>query len=182
MSKKTSKNTTKRKKQSPETAVPNRITEILLDESFLLCASGKGCDSSECEDEIQQRKRLALIALLMAYQEKISLVLDDNEPSQVAKFYYGKTNLMSAEVKDVVVDWLRGLGRTVKRKPAIIKEKTLKDCNLKENTLDPLLCQLAVASRGSAPCWTLDSDFWCASQFYPEIKPTCPQDALTSVR
>jgi hypothetical protein len=118
----------------------------------------------------------------MAYQEKISLVIDDNEPSQVAKFYYGKTNQMSAEVRDVVVDWLRGLGRTVKYKPAVIKKKTLKDCNLKENTLDPLLCRLAVASRGGAPCWTLDSDFWCASQFYPEIKPTCPLEALTLVR
>ncbi|MEN8220598.1 MAG: hypothetical protein ABFS56_30455 [Pseudomonadota bacterium] len=175
-----SKKTAKRKKQSP--VVPERITQFLLDESFLLCASGKGCDSSECPDDIQQRKRLALIALLIAYQEKISLVLDDNEPCQVAKFYYGKTHLMSAEVRDVVVDWLRGLGRTVKRKPATMNEKTLKDCNLKENTLDPLLCQLAIASRGNAPCWTLDSDFWCASQFYPEIKPTCPPDALTSVR
>ncbi|MDM8561176.1 hypothetical protein [Candidatus Parabeggiatoa sp. HSG14] len=180
MSKKTTQS--KHKKQFPETVVPDKITQILLDESFLLCASGKGCDSSECQDDVQQRKRLALIALLIAYQENISLVLDNNEPSQVAKFYYGKMNLMSAEVKDVIVDWLRGLGRTVKIKPATMNEKILKDCNLKENTLDPLLCQLAVACRGSAPCWTLDSDFWCASQFYSEIKPTCPQEALISVR
>jgi len=114
--------------------------------------------------------------------DKILLVLDDNEPSQVAKFYYGKSNQMSAEVRDIVVDWLRGQGRTVKRKPATVSEKAIKDCNLKENTLDPLLCQLAIANRGGAPIWTLDSDFWCANPFYPEIKPTCPQDALASVR
>ncbi len=89
---------------------------------------------------------------------------------------------MSAEVRSIVVDWLRGLGHTVKCKPTTMSEKTLKDCNLKENTLDPLLCQLALASRGNAPIWTLDSDFWCASQFYPEIKPTCPQEALNLVR
>jgi hypothetical protein len=38
----------------------------------------------------------------LAYQEKILLVINDNEPSQVAKFYYGKSHLMSAEVKDMV--------------------------------------------------------------------------------
>ncbi|RKZ49440.1 MAG: hypothetical protein DRR16_05945 [Candidatus Parabeggiatoa sp. nov. 3] len=161
---------------------PEKITQFLLDESFLLCASGKGCDATECHEEIQERKRIALIALLIAYQEKIRLVLDDKEPSQVAKFYYGKNNLMSAEVRSIIVDWLRGLGHTVKSKPATMSEKTLKECNLKENTLDPLLCQLALASRGNAPVWTLDSDFWCANQFYPEIKPTCPQEALNSVR
>jgi hypothetical protein len=31
-------------------------------------------------------------------------------------------------------------------------------------TLDPLLCRLAIACRGQAPLWTLDSDFWCASE------------------
>jgi len=169
------------KLQPPE--IPKKITQFLLDESFLLCASGKGCDSTECHDEeIQDRKRTALIALLIAYQEKIRLVLDDKEPSQVAKFYYGKKNIMSAEVRSIIVDWLRGLGHTVKYKPATMSKKTLKDCNLKEKTLDPLLCQLALASRGNAPVWTLDSDFWCASQFYTEIKPTCPQEALNSVR
>jgi len=177
-----SKKSTQSKQRITETSIPQTITELLLDESFLLCASGTGCDSKECHDEIQDRKRLALIALLLAYQEKILLVIDDNEPSQVAKFYYGKSHLMSAEVKDIVIDWLRGFGHTIKRKPAFIHEQTLKTCNLKENTLDPLLCQLAVASHGNAPLWTLDSDFWCASQIYPEIKPTCPQEAFTSVR
>jgi hypothetical protein len=90
-----------------------KITQFLLDESFLLCASGKGCDATECHEEIQERKRIALIALLIAYQEKIRLVLDDKEPSQVAKFYYGKKNLMSAEVRSIIVDWLRGLGHWI---------------------------------------------------------------------
>jgi hypothetical protein len=175
-----SKKSTPQDARSPEIAVD--IKHILLDESFLLCASGKGCEASECVDESQQRKRLALMALLIAYHEDISLVLDDNEPSQVAKFYYSKTQSMSADVKDIVVDWLRGLGRTIKIKPARLNEKTLKRCNLKENTLDPLLCGLAKACRGSVPCWTLDSDFWCANEFYPEIKPTCPQEAYKSVK
>ncbi len=66
--------------------IPEKITQFLLDESFLLCASGKGCNSTECHEEIQDRKRIALIALLIAEQEKIRLVLDDKEASQVAKF------------------------------------------------------------------------------------------------
>jgi len=135
-----SKRPRKSKHKKQPTLLPQKITQLLLDESFLLCASGKGCDSSECPEDIQDRKRLALIALLTAYMDKILLVLDDNEPSQVAKFYYGKSNQMSAEVRDIVVDWLRGQGRTVKRKPATVSEKAIKDCNLKENTLDPLLC------------------------------------------
>lgn len=111
-------------------------------------------------------------------------ILDDAEPSQVATFYRKKYSLMSFEVRKVLNNWLNGRGgRIVKYKPAKIKSKAVKECNLTEGTLDPLLCQLAIASRGDAPVWTLDSDFWCASQekYHPEIKPTCPKEAFDSV-
>ncbi|MBI4770693.1 MAG: hypothetical protein HY784_09890 [Chloroflexi bacterium] len=51
---------------------------------------------------------------------------------------------------------------------------------LKEmGALDPVLCRLALASR--APVWTLDSDFWCAADHYPEIQPVCPAEARASM-
>jgi hypothetical protein len=124
-----------------------------------------------------------LIALLLAYEAKIPLILDDGEPSQVALFYHKKHNLLSRSVRDTLNRWLSGRGkRVVLYKPAKIKSKAIRDCNLKSGTLDPLLCQLAIACHGDVPIWTLDSDFWCASQFHSEIKPTCPAAALTSVR
>lgn len=163
----------------------SKSTRILLDENFLLCASGQGCDSKEnsCSDEPAERKRRALIALLMAYEGRVLLVLDDEQPSQVARIYRSKYEQMTSEVRDLVVDWLRGQGRTITvHKSSAIKPKIIADCNLNHGKLDLLLCQLAIACRGDAPIWTLDSDFWCAAQFHPEIHPTCPKDALDSVR
>lgn len=161
-------------KQSLSIAKPK---EILLDECFLLCASGVGCDSISCHDEADLRKRRALLALLMAQEKAILLVLD--EDNQVAGFYRDKSKYLSREVRETLAEWLDK--RTTKRKPATINQKAVKDCNLKADKLDPILCQLAVACRGQAPIWTLDSDFWCATKFYPEIKPTCPKQAMESV-
>jgi hypothetical protein len=170
----------KRKKLAGLPRPSVRPRQILLDESFLLCASGQGCDSTTCEDEPKDRKRLALTALLMAYEEKVLMVLDDAEPSRVALFYRQKYNLMSRDLREILIEWLNK--RTIRRKPAKIKPKVIEDCNLKRGTLDPILCQLAIACHGDAPIWTLDSDFWCASKFYAEIKPICPATALASVR
>ena len=173
----------KRKKQSNVPQTTSKPTQILLDESFLLCASGLECDSTECEDEADERNIRALTALLTAYLTKIPLVLDDREPSQVITFYRGKYNLLSHPVRDTLNRWLSGRGRRVTRhRPAKLKQNVIDECNLKLGTLDPLLCQLAIACHGDAPIWTLDSDFWCATQFHSEIKPTCPRDALASVR
>ena len=171
----------KPKKQSNITQTVSKPTQILLDESFLLCASGFGCDSTECEDEAEERDSRALAALILAYDAKVLLVMDDSE--RVITFYHNKYDLMSREVKRVLNRWLSGRDRRIiQRKPAKIAPKVVKECNLKVNTLDPLLCQLAITSGGNAPIWTLDSDFWCAAQFQPEIKPTCPKEALASVR
>lgn len=173
------------KKRKRDRVIPVTIKpkQILLDESFLMCASGHGCDSTRCEDDIKNRKRHALTALLIAYEEKILLVLDDEEPSQVAAIYRKKYGKMSRDVSEILTDWLSGQGgRITRRKPANIKPKAVKECNLKTDTLDPLLCGLAIACYGEAPIWTLDSDFWCASKYHSEIRPTCPAEALTSVR
>lgn len=90
---------------------------------------------------------------------------------------------MSLDVKKILKRWLDGRGGYISRyKPAKINIEVVKVCHLKMGTLDPLLCQLAIAARGSPPLWTLDSDFWCASQFLSEIKPTCPQEALDSMK
>jgi hypothetical protein len=173
-------------KRVRQTIPPSPIikpTQILLDESFLLCASGLGCDSVECKDEVDERNIQALTALLTAYLAKIPLVLDDREPSQVIAFYSRQYNLLSRPVRDTLNRWLSGRGRRVTRhRPAKLKQNAIDECNLKLGTLDPLLCQLAIACHGDAPLWTLDSDFWCANQFHPEIKPTCPASALASVR
>jgi hypothetical protein len=173
------------KKRKRDRVIPITIKpkQILLDESFLMCASGYGCDSTKCEGDIKNRKRHALTALLIAYEEKILLVLDDEEPNQVAIIYRNKYKSMSRTVMEILTDWLSGQGgRIIRRKPAKIKPNAVKKCNLKTDTLDPLLCRLAIACHGDAPIWTLDSDFWCASQYHLEIRPTCPTEALTSVR
>jgi hypothetical protein len=129
------------------------------------------------------RQLLALTAMSSACLANISLVLDDAEPSQVATFYREKYHLMSRDVIKILKRWLDGRGgRLNKYKPAKINAKAVEKCNLKKGTLDPLLCRLAIASRGEAPLWTLDSDFWCANQFHHEIKPTCPQNAWESVK
>jgi hypothetical protein len=175
----------KRKKRVSTTPSPIvRPKQFLLDESFLLCASGKDCDSIECEDDLEDRERRALIALLLAYEAKVLLVLDDRKPSQVEKFYCGKYNLMSQPVRNILKRWLSGRGKQpiIRYSPAKIKPEVIEDCNLKPNTLDPILCQLAIACRGQAPIWTLASDFWCARTFHPEIKPVCPAEAFVSVR
>lgn len=173
----------KRKKQTVVTPLIPRPNQILLDQSFLLCASGQGCDSRECGDETEERDVLALTALLEAYLAKIPLVLDDGEPSKVVAYYRRHNRLMSRPVSDILNRWLSGRGQRVTRhRPAKIKPKAISDCNLTPGTLDPLLCRLAIACHGTAPIWTLDSDFWCATQFHPEINPTCPQEALASVR
>jgi hypothetical protein len=168
----------KRKKRSSVSDPLQKPKQILLDESFLLCASGKGCDSTKCQDEADRRKYRALAALLMAQESEVLLVIDDQLPSQVVSFYQRKYQYLSVEVREILLEWLNK--RTLKRKHAKINSKAIKDCNLKIGTLDPLLCQLAIACRGT-PIWTLDSDFWCAIQFYPDIKPTCPKEALDSV-
>jgi len=175
----------KSKKQSSPISSTSFPREILLDESFILCASHQGCDSKEecCQEEQIERQLRALTAILSAYLAGVSLVLDDAEPSQVATFYREKYRLMSLDVKKILKRWLDGRGGRLGRyKLAKINPKAVKACNLKMDTLDPLLCRLAIASRGQAPLWTLDSDFWCASQFHPEVKPTCPQAALDSVK
>jgi len=162
-------------KPSLSTAKPK---EILLDECFLLCASGKDCDSTQCQDEADLRKQHALVALLTAKLKAIWLVLD--EGNQVAEFYRDNYEYLSRDVREILIEWLDK--RTTKRKPAKINEKAIKQCNLKEGKLDPILCQLAVACRGQAPIWTLDWDFWCATEFHPEIRPICPKEAWESVR
>ncbi len=176
---------TKHKKQpkiSPPVTVP-KPTKILLDECFLQCASGGGCDAKYCQDEPDQRQRRALMALLLAYESKIALVLDDQIPSQVAGFYQKKYKFMNDPVRELIVDWLSGRGQTIQQKPSTkLNPKAIKECNLKPNTLDPLLCQLAIACGGDAPIWTLDSDIWDAIPFHAEIKPVCPKEALNSVR
>ncbi|OAD19676.1 hypothetical protein THIOM_004677 [Candidatus Thiomargarita nelsonii] len=157
--------------------------EILLDESFILCASHQGCDSKDeyCQEELEERQLRALTAILSAYLAGVSLVLDETEPSQVATIYREKYRLMSLDVKKILKRWLDGRGGRLRRcKLAKINPKAVKACKM--GTLDPLLCRLAIACRGQAPLWTLDSDFWCASEFHPEIKPTCPQAALDSVK
>lgn len=173
----------KRKRRARKFPPLKKTNQILLDENFLLCASGQDCDSTQCEDKVEERERLALTALLLAYEAKISLVLDNVETNQVIIFYYRKYNSMSRSVKNTLNRWLSGRGgRITRMTPAKLNPKAIKECNLKPNTLDPLLCRLAIACRGTAPIWTLDSDFWCASQFYPEIRPTCPKDALDSLK
>ncbi len=56
---------------------------------------------------------------------------------------------MSRDVHDALKRWLDGRGgaRLSRYKPAKINPKAVKECNLKEATLDPLLCQLAIASH-----------------------------------
>ncbi len=177
-----------KKPKKPISSTPSlqKPTQILLDESFILCASHKGCDSKieSCQEESEEKQMLALTAILLAsMDDKIALVLDNAEPSQVASFYREKYHLMSLDVRKILKRWLDGhRPRLIRYKPAKINPKAVKECNLKEGTLDPLLCQLAIASHFEAPVWTLDSDFWCANQFYPEIKPTCPKEALDSVK
>lgn len=176
----------KSKKPISSTPSANKPTQILLDESFILCASRQGCESKEeyCQEESENTQISALIAILLAsVDDKIALVLDDAEPSQVARFYRDKYESMSDDVKNALKRWLDGRrDRLSQYKPAKMKPSVVKQCNLKEGTLDPLLCRLAIASRGEAPIWTLDSDFFCASQFYQEIKPTCPKNASDSMR
>ncbi len=160
---------------------PKKPTQILLDECFILCASGKGCDSTQCTDQLENREENALFAIVMARQSQVSLVLDEAE--QVVVFYRKKYNLMSHTVMKILKRWLEGHNRqVVYYKPAKLNPKAIKECNLKSDKLDPLLCQLAIACGGDAPIWTLDSDFWCAQKFHAEIKPVCPQAALASVR
>jgi hypothetical protein len=176
----------KRKRPIESTPSPKKPTQILLDESFILCASHQGCDSKAeyCQEESEEKQSSAVLAILSAYKAKTALVLDNAEPSQVASFYREKYDLMSIDVQKTLKQWLNGRGkaRLNRYKPAKINSKAVKECNLKEDTLDPLLCQLAIASHGEAPVWTLDSDFWCANKFYTEIKPTCPKEAYDSVR
>jgi hypothetical protein len=170
-----------RKKQKRTSTPIARSEQVLLDESFLLCASGRNCDSIKCEDQIEDRAERALEALLAAYKKRVFLILDDQE--KVTIFYLRKYDLMSREVKGVLNRWLNGRGKRIIRfKPAKIKTKVIEDCNLKYGTLDPILCQLAIACHGEAPIWTLDSDFWCAGEFYREIRPVCPAEALASVK
>ena len=186
----------KRKRGARKVPPGKKITQILLDEQFLMCASGQGCDSKPhiCQHEaVDDRELYAIEALLAAYRAKIALIIDQPEVGQysrVRNFYNnylencrkkGRGQLPVAA--KVLANWLNGRGgRITRMKPASIDSKALKECNLKPNTLDPLICQLAIACRGAAPIWTLDSDFWCASQFHPEIKPTCPKDALDSLK
>lgn len=173
----------KRVRRAEKIPPVKKPTQILLDENFLLCASGQSCDSTQCGDEDDERERRALLALLLAYEANTSLVLDDGDANQVITFYYKKYNLLSRPVKNTLSKWLNGRGgRITRMTPAKINPKAIKECNLKPNTLDPLLCQLAIACRGTAPVWTLDSDFWCAGRFHPEIRPTCPKDALDSLK
>jgi|GEM_PF-1517048 len=175
----TQRNRKSKQRQPKQPLSVARPKEILLDECFLLCASGVGCDSTQCHDEAEadERKFSALLALLMARKKAILLVLD--EDNQVAGFYRDKYKYLSRDVPEILMEWLNK--RTTKRKPAKINQKAIKDCNLKTDKLDPILCQLAVACRGQAPIWTLDSDFWCATEFHPEIRPTCPKEAMESV-
>jgi len=174
-------------------------TQILLDEQFLLCASGQGCDSKSniCEDEkIEDRELNAIEALLAAYRTKVALVIDEpqfGQPSRVRQFYNNylkrfqeRRSGQTPIAAKVLGRWLSGRnGRLVQYKlprTSKVNPQALEACNLKAGTLDPLLCELAIMCRGDAPVWTLDSDLWCASQFYSEIKPTCPAAALASVR
>ncbi len=181
-------------KKQPLSEPMGKPQQILLDESFLLCASGFDCDSKGniCQDDLaEDREFNALEALLAAYHAKISLVIDDGQPSQVREFYHrylemsykhgrGRSQIFTAA--KILAKWLGGRGGITKRKPAKLNHKAIEKCNLKPDTLDPLLCQLAIACHGDAPIWTLDSDFWCAREFHEEIKPVCPQKALDSVR
>jgi hypothetical protein len=175
-SKQKSKPTHSKKPQPGKSSSPPK--EILLDECFLLCASWVGCDSTECQDDADRRRRRALMALAMALESAIYLVLDDK--GEIASFYRQKYEFLSRDVREILVDWLNK--HSINRKPAKINPKATTTCNLKPGKLDPLLCQLAVACRGQAPIWTLDSDFWCAMQFHREIKPTCPEEAMLSVK
>lgn len=175
----------KPKKQISVPQIISNPAQILLDETFLMCASGQGCDPKEdtCKDEPARRKQRALAAMLIAQEAEVSLVLDTGEPSQVAAFYRKKEAQLSRDVAEILSEWLNK--RTIRHRPARVNKinpKALKECTLRDGELDRLLCQLAIACRGDAPTWTLDSDFWCVAQFHLEIKPTCPKDALDSVR
>jgi hypothetical protein len=190
----------KQRKQTSTSILAVRPVEILLDEQFLLCASGNGCDSKPdvCPDEeVVDREFNAVEALLAAYRAKVALVIDEPElgrPSQVREFYNNYLKHMHRDrkpgqipiVAKVLGRWLSGRnGRLIQLKlpkNSRISPEAIKGCNLKADTLDPLLCELAIICRGQAPIWSLDSDFWCASQFHPEIKPTCPTAALASVK
>jgi hypothetical protein len=85
----------KRKKPISSTPSAQKSTQILLDESFILCASHQGCDSKAeyCQEESEEKQSSALLAILLAHRAKIALVLDNTEPSQVASFYREKYQL-----------------------------------------------------------------------------------------
>jgi hypothetical protein len=159
----------------------NRPTQILIDECFLLCASRYGCDSTECAGEPDEKQRLALTALLLAFRDKIKLVVDQPAGQGVAQFYRRKHDKMSRDVRALIIEWLNGRGqRLAYYKPRRVSDKVRRECNLRKDELDLLLCGLALAS--AAPVWTLDSDFWCAAKQLSRIHPVCPDAALDSVR
>ncbi len=168
----------KKKTQPKQSLLPNSpsLTKIIIDECILLCASSGDCDSTKCKDNREEfeKKLTSLSVIITAYKRKLPLIIDNS--GEVLKFYRSKYDFMSKDVRDIINRWLNGRGGRLEfYTPKSIREKVAKKCNLKEDKLDPILCGLALASK--APILTLDSDFWCVQQYYPEIKPLCPMEA-----